>query len=95
MTTKMIVARESFPRFTPEEYFEREEQQQIRHEDVDGEVYADKIATDIYSKDELGKWDITNYRSEELISLKSINLSFLIEIVYRNISFGNHSLNSN
>ncbi len=36
----MIAARESFPRFTPEEYFEWEERQEIRHEYFDGEVYA-------------------------------------------------------
>ena len=36
----MIAARESFPRFTPEEYFEWEELQEIRHEYFDGEVYA-------------------------------------------------------
>ena len=36
----MIAARESFPTFTPEEYFEWEERQEIRHEYFDGEVYA-------------------------------------------------------
>jgi Uma2 family endonuclease len=36
----MIAARESFPRFTPEEYFAWEEQQLERHEYIDGEVYA-------------------------------------------------------
>ena len=36
----MIAARESFPRFTPEEYFEWEERQEICHEYFDGEVYA-------------------------------------------------------
>jgi Uma2 family endonuclease len=36
----MIAARESFPRFTPEEYFAWEEQQLHRHEYIDGEVYA-------------------------------------------------------
>jgi Uma2 family endonuclease len=36
----MIAARECFPRFTPEEYFAWEEQQLVRHEYIDGEVYA-------------------------------------------------------
>jgi Uma2 family endonuclease len=36
----MVAVREHFPRFTPEEYFEWEAQQQIRHEYIDGEVYA-------------------------------------------------------
>jgi Uma2 family endonuclease len=36
----MIAARESFPTFTPEEYFVWEEQQLHRHEYIDGEVYA-------------------------------------------------------
>ncbi len=36
----MIAAREDFPRFTPEEYFAWEEQQELRHEYIDGEVYA-------------------------------------------------------
>ncbi len=36
----MIAAQEHFPRFTPEEYFAWEEQQQVRHEYIDGEVYA-------------------------------------------------------
>jgi Uma2 family endonuclease len=36
----MIAVRESFPRFTPEEYFAWEEQQLERHEYIDGEVYA-------------------------------------------------------
>ena len=188
----MIAVRESFPRFTPEEYFEWEEQQEIRHEYFDGEVYAmtsgtlnhseiainfisllkahlrggkcrllngdarvniynsnkyvypdlsvtcnerdrnntkfishpclvaevlspnteaydrgdkfalyrlepslqdyvlvsaDKIAIDIYTKDERGKWDIINYRSGELVELASINLTFSIEQVYEDIIF--------
>jgi Uma2 family endonuclease len=36
----MIAGREYFPRFTPEEYFAWEEQQLVRHEYIDGEVYA-------------------------------------------------------
>lgn len=36
----MVAVREHFPRFTPAEYLEWEEQQEFRHEYIDGEVYA-------------------------------------------------------
>ncbi|WP_404788502.1 Uma2 family endonuclease [Altericista sp. CCNU0014] len=36
----MIATKENLPRFTPKEYFAWEEQQQVRHEYIDGEVYA-------------------------------------------------------
>jgi Uma2 family endonuclease len=36
----MIALREQQPRFTPVEYLAWEEQQEIRYEYVDGEVYA-------------------------------------------------------
>jgi Uma2 family endonuclease len=36
----MIAVRDNFPRFTPAEYFAWEEQQQVRHEYIDGEVYV-------------------------------------------------------
>jgi Uma2 family endonuclease len=36
----MVAARDNFPRFTPEEYFEWEDRQVCRHEYIDGEVYA-------------------------------------------------------
>ena len=36
----MVAVRESHPRFTPEEYFEWEEQQEVKHEYLNGEVYA-------------------------------------------------------
>jgi Uma2 family endonuclease len=188
----MIAAREHFPKFTPEEYFEWEEHQEIRHEYFDGEVYAmtggtlnhseiainfgallranlrggkcrllngdariniynsnkyvypdlsvtcdqrdrtntkfvshpclivevlspsteaydrgdkfamyrlspslqdyvlvsaNKIAIDIYNKDERGKWDIINYRSGDVVELASINLTFPIEQIYEDIIF--------
>jgi Uma2 family endonuclease len=196
----MIAARESYPRFTPEEYFEWEERQEIRHEYFDGEVYAmtggtlnhseiainfvsllkahlrggkcrllngdarvnihnsnkyvypdlsvtcnerdrintkfvshpcligevlspntvraasafaeaydrgdkfamyrlspslqdyvlvsaDKVAIDIYTKDDRGKWDILNYRLGDLVELASIDLTFPIEQIYEDIIF--------
>jgi Uma2 family endonuclease len=36
----MIVTKDNFLRFTPEEYFQWEEEQQLRHEYINGEVYA-------------------------------------------------------
>lgn len=36
----MVAVKDSLPRFTPAEYFAWEEQQQIRHEYLNGEVYA-------------------------------------------------------
>ena len=36
----MIAAKDTIPKFTPEEYFAWEEQQQCRHEYIDGEIYA-------------------------------------------------------
>ena len=188
----MIAAREHFPRFTPEEYFDWEEQQLERHEYIDGEVYAmsggtqnhsdialnfgsllknhmrgsgcktfnsdlrikifesnkyvypdlsvtcdnrdkstpqyithpclivevlspsteaydrgdkfrmyrrnpslrdyvlvhtDKIAIDLYRKDEAGNWNIINYEAGEAIELRSINLTYSIEQVYEDIEF--------
>jgi Uma2 family endonuclease len=36
----MVVTKDNFSRFTPEEYFQWEEKQQLRHEYINGEVYA-------------------------------------------------------
>jgi Uma2 family endonuclease len=36
----MIAAREHLPKFTPEEYFAWEEQQEVKHEYFEGEVFA-------------------------------------------------------
>ncbi len=188
----MIAAKENFSRFTPDEYFEWEEHQEIRHEYFDGEVYAmtggtlnhseiainfgallkahlrggkcrllngdarvniynsnkyvypdlsvtcnerdrtntkfvshpcligevlspsteaydrgdkfamyrlspslqdyvlisaDKVAIDIYHKDDRGKWDILNYRSSDLVELASVDLTFSIEQIYEDIIF--------
>jgi Uma2 family endonuclease len=188
----MVAIRENFPRFTPKEYFDWEEQQQIRHEYIDGEVYAmtggtvnhsqissnfnrllgnhlrgsgcktlnsdarvnivgstdyvypdvsvtcdrrdlttaqyitypcliaevlspsteaydrgdkffmyrrsaslqdyvlisaHKIAIDIFHKDVGGKWDITNYRADDSIELRSIELTFPIAEIYEGITF--------
>lgn len=36
----MVVTKDNFSRFTPEEYFQWEEKQQLRHEYINGEVYV-------------------------------------------------------
>jgi Uma2 family endonuclease len=36
----MVAAREHLPRLTPAEYFAWEEQQEVKHEYFDGEVFA-------------------------------------------------------
>jgi Uma2 family endonuclease len=46
----MIAVKENLPRFTPEEYFIWEEQQLIRHEYIDGEVYAMTSGTVTHSQ---------------------------------------------
>jgi Uma2 family endonuclease len=188
----MVVTKDKLPRFTPEEYFQWEEQQKIRHEYINGEVYAmsggtinhskiasnlnfilkshlraggcqvltsdarvnivqsndyvypdlsvtcddrdrstsqyitypclvievlspstanydrgdkfrmyrrnhslqdyllidtEKIAIDLYRQNELGNWEIVNYQAGDMIELKSVNLSCLIEDIYEDIVF--------
>ncbi|MEY2857137.1 MAG: hypothetical protein RLZZ74_1449 [Cyanobacteriota bacterium] len=46
----MVVAKDKLPRFTPEEYFQWEEGQKLRHEYVNGEVYAMSGGTINHSK---------------------------------------------
>ena len=46
----MIAIREHLPRFTPEEYFAWEEHQEVKHEYIDGEVYAMNGGTLNHSK---------------------------------------------
>jgi Uma2 family endonuclease len=48
-------------------------------------VDAEKIAVDLYHKNESSNWEIVNYRAGELVELKSINLSFPIESIYEDI----------
>jgi Uma2 family endonuclease len=50
-------------------------------------VDANKIAIDVYRKDEAGNWHIINYQVGDSIELKSINLTFPIEQVYEDIVF--------
>ena len=48
---------------------------------------AKSIAIDLYRKNNAGEWIFTQYRSGDTVELKSINLSFPIEQVYRGIMF--------
>jgi Uma2 family endonuclease len=50
-------------------------------------VDAEKIAIDLYRKNDLGNWEIFNYQLGDNIELRSINLSFPIESVYEDIVF--------
>lgn len=50
-------------------------------------VNAKLIAIDLYRKNDAGEWVILNYRAGDVVELKSINLSFPIEQVYRGIVF--------
>lgn len=50
-------------------------------------VSAKSIAIDLYRKNGTGEWVITQYRCGDTVELKSINLSFPIEQVYRGIVF--------
>jgi Uma2 family endonuclease len=48
-------------------------------------VSSTSIEMDLYHKNDAGEWVIINYQAGDLIQLKSINLSFAIEQIYRNL----------
>jgi Uma2 family endonuclease len=50
-------------------------------------VDAEKIAIDLYRKNDRGNWEIFNYQLGDNIELQSIDLSFPIESVYEDIVF--------
>jgi Uma2 family endonuclease len=50
-------------------------------------VSAKSISIDLYRKNNTGEWVITQYRAGDTVELKSIDLSFPIERVYRGIEF--------
>ncbi|WP_371416139.1 Uma2 family endonuclease [Aphanizomenon sp. UHCC 0183] len=50
-------------------------------------VDAEKIAIDLYRKNDRGNWEIFNYQVGDNIELRSIDLSFPIESVYEDIAF--------
>jgi Uma2 family endonuclease len=48
-------------------------------------VSSTKIEMDLYHKNDVGDWIIINYQEGDIVELKSINLSFPIEQVYRGL----------
>lgn len=50
-------------------------------------VSSTSIEIDLYHKNEAGDWLIINYKAGDQIELKSINLNFPIEQVYRGLTF--------
>lgn len=50
-------------------------------------VSSTSIEIDLYHKNDVGDWLIINYKAGDTIELKSINLNFPIEQVYRGLTF--------
>jgi len=48
-------------------------------------VSSTSIEIDLYHKNDAGEWIIINYQAGDTIELKSINLGFAIEQIYRNL----------
>ncbi|MEY3305061.1 MAG: hypothetical protein RLZZ139_3434, partial [Cyanobacteriota bacterium] len=48
-------------------------------------VSSTSIEMDLYHKNDAGEWLIINYQEGDTVELKSINLSFPIEQVYRGL----------
>jgi Uma2 family endonuclease len=49
-------------------------------------VSSTRIEMDLYHKNDAGEWMIINYQAGDTVELKSINLSFPIEQVYRGLN---------
>ncbi|MEM9905598.1 MAG: Uma2 family endonuclease [Cyanobacteria bacterium P01_D01_bin.44] len=49
-------------------------------------VSSTHVEMDLYHKNEAGEWLIVNYKPGDTVALKSINLSFPIEQVYRGLT---------
>ncbi|MFK0729658.1 MAG: Uma2 family endonuclease [Gloeotrichia echinulata IR180] len=60
-------------------------------------VSSTSIEIDLYHKNDAGDWLIINYKAGDTIELKSINLNFAIEQVYRGLTLepGNKEINTN
>ncbi|MBD2207694.1 Uma2 family endonuclease [Calothrix sp. FACHB-1219] len=50
-------------------------------------VSSTSIEIDLYHKNDAGDWLIINYKAGDTIELKSINLNFPIEQIYRGLTF--------
>jgi Uma2 family endonuclease len=49
-------------------------------------VSSTSTEIDLYHKDDVGNWIILNYKKGDIVALKSINFSFSIEQVYRDLT---------
>lgn len=49
-------------------------------------VSSTRVEMDLYHKNDAGEWLIINYQAGDRVELKSINLSFPIEQVYRGLT---------
>lgn len=49
-------------------------------------VSSTSIVIDLYHKNDAGDWMIINYQAGDIIELKSINLSFPVEQIYRGLT---------
>jgi len=49
-------------------------------------VSATRIEIDLYRQNDVGEWTIVNYQEGDIIELRSINLSFPVEQVYRGLT---------
>ena len=49
-------------------------------------VSSTRVEMDLYHKNDAGEWLIINYQEGDTIELKSINLKFAIELVYRSLN---------
>jgi Uma2 family endonuclease len=50
-------------------------------------VSSTRRQMDLYHKKDTGEWIIINYQEGDTVELKSINLSFRVEQVYRGLSY--------
>lgn len=49
-------------------------------------VSSTRMEIDLYQKNDAGEWTIINYQAGDIVELKSINLSFPVEQVYRGLT---------
>jgi Uma2 family endonuclease len=50
-------------------------------------ISAEEVEIEVFRKNERGKWEVSNYVAGDIVELESINLTFLIDRVYRGIKF--------
>ena len=55
-------------------------------------VSSTSLEMDLYCKNDAGEWIIINYQKGDVVTLKSIGLSFPIERVYRNLELVSESV---